>query len=38
MWIAIMLGWELVGNVVSFVLGNGRRAHFWEDTWRGNSP
>ena len=32
------MDWELVGNRMVFIVGNGQKVRFWRDRWCGDSP
>ncbi|RVW12625.1 putative ribonuclease H protein [Vitis vinifera] len=38
LWKAIRMDWDLVGERISFSVGNGRRVSFWRDRWCGDAP
>ena len=38
MWKGIRMDWELVGDKMVCIVGNGRRVRFWRDRWCGDSP
>ena len=38
LWKGIRMDWELVSDMMVFIVGNGRRVRFWRDKWCGDSP
>ena len=38
LWKGIRMDWELVGDKMVFIVGNGRGVRFWRDRWCGDFP
>ncbi|RVW28234.1 hypothetical protein CK203_083667 [Vitis vinifera] len=38
LWKGIRMDWELVGNRMVFIVGNGQKVRFWRDRWCRDSP